>query len=124
MVFVLFSAFFGSATLVLCLLNDLRLGDGYDFFGKSVDAKLIVRLVGLSGPLLVFYALNHPPWSRDRWITVTGAICGGLFVHLPVFFYLDRDICPYVAVVLVGNMISLLVTIKGKGFNAILDWYK
>src|SRR4051794_30778765 len=73
----------GSAVVSLCLMNDLRLGGGYNVFDHSLGPAILTRVLGVLVPLASLYALSRNSLSRERWTDVALAVCGGLIVHVP-----------------------------------------
>ena len=51
------------------------------------------------------------------------AICGGLTVHLPVFYLLDPPIFPFLAAVLFLCAMAVVVT-RGKRFDENLEYFR
>jgi hypothetical protein len=124
-VFVMFCLLIGSGIVVWCLLDDLRLITDVDFFfdTKSLQGGIVQRVLGAAGGLIAAYVLGRDSLSRERWTNVMSVVCGGLTVHLPVFYLLDRSFFRFISVVLFLGVMAVFVT-RGKRFDGNLEYFR
>jgi hypothetical protein len=124
-VFVMFCLLIGSGIVVWCLLDDLRLITDDDFFfdTKSLQSGIVQRVLGAAGGLIAVYVLGRDSLSRERWANVMLVVCGGLTVHLPVFYFLDRSFFRFISVVLFLGVMAVFVT-RGKRFDGNLEYFR
>jgi hypothetical protein len=122
-VFVMFCVLVGSGVVVWCLFDDLRFSTDYDFFTKSPKSGVVQLVLGAAGALLAVWVLSRDSLSRERWTNVMLVVCGGLTIHLPVFYLLDHPFFRFISVVLFLGVMAVLVT-RGNRFDGNLEYFR